>query len=311
MTDSKTSNCLQKLIKGQYLADTHAHLYTEEYDKKHSDVFGRAVRAKLSEIWMVSTDQDSMLANIELIAKYDEYYPKLKLRLGIGFHPELLVPGGEDFDLKLFRMSGQQLREHVADTFDKVVKLAKDKGIEVDFIGEIGLDDFWLEKGLADKKVMQRDYEKSMHLQNEMFQAQLEYGLERNLPISIHSRGAEAKCLLALRRKKQEFSQLNAILHSFTGSADQMNEAVNMGLYIGVNGIVTYSSSEEIKKFVRSKVAGTNNTMKLRSLYAGNIILETDCPFLVPSNAYFDDLKKVYGEKVNEPAQVMNVLDAI
>jgi Tat protein secretion system quality control protein TatD with DNase activity len=269
------------------------------------------MKAKLSEIWLVSTGQDSMLENIELIKKYDEYYPKLKLRLGIGFHPELLVPGGEDFDLKLFRMDGQTLRTHVVETFEKVTQVAEDKGGNLDFIGEIGLDDFWLEKGLADKKVMQRDYEKSMHLQNEMFQAQLEYGLERSLPLSIHSRGAESKCLLALRQQKKQFPKLNAILHSFTGSEDQMNEAVNMGLYIGVNGIVTYSSSEEIRKFVRSKVAGTNNTMKLRSLYASNIILETDCPFLVPSNAYFEDLKKVYGDKVNEPAQVMNVLDAI
>ena len=76
-------------------------------------------------------------------------------------------------------------------------------------------------------------------------------------------------------------------MHSFTDTKENADEAIRRGLYIGINGISTFTREEWQQQ-----------------LYAGlpleKIVLETDAPFLTP---------KPFRGKMNIPAYVAKVAE--
>lgn len=118
-------------------------------------------------------------------------------------------------------------------------------------IGEIGLDYF---------------YEHSSREQQiAALRAQLELAKEFNLPVSFHVRDA----LEDFWPIFDSFNGIRGVLHSFTGDQADCQKALERGLLIGVNGIITFTKNDwqlEIAK-----------TLPLKK-----IVLETDAPFLTP-----------------------------
>lgn len=99
------NNCLDNLRERAVLADTHVHLHSEEYEGKLDLVWARAINAGVKEIWLVAVDGRSAEENISIVSKYSPRLADLKLRLGIGFDMELLVPGSDLFTLNYFSYS--------------------------------------------------------------------------------------------------------------------------------------------------------------------------------------------------------------
>ena len=112
-------------------------------------------------------------------------------------------------------------------------------------IGECGLDYFCK----VDK-----------NLQKEVFIKHLELAEELQLPLSIHARKALDEVLHLIKNFKVKF-----VIHSFTGSNQQLENILKLGGIIGVGGTSTYPRATRLRQ-------------QLKNIPNNSFLLETDCP---------------------------------
>lgn len=306
-----SSNILSRLLAEKSLADTHAHLHADEFNQIIGDVISESEKQGINEIWLMAVNEQSMGRNLEIL----QAFPQASLRLGLGLDPEILVPGGEFFQPELLELTASELKVWMINIFDKQLAAAADSGVAVEIIGEIGLDRYWLEKGLSEGKIGQEQFDLSWELQKVLFGLQLQLAAERNLPVSIHSRGAEAECIKLVSDVKRNYPELHGIFHSFAAGVDLCEKVLSLsGFCIGLNGIITYKSATALREFVRERaglVRGMPEDKALAALYAAGFVLETDCPFLIAANAKREELPNVAGRQINVPAGVRDVLRSL
>lgn len=146
---------------------------------------------------------------------------------------------------------------HPCDVKEDYVKLLAEikqsiAGRKIVAIGEIGIDLYW-DKTTLDIQVV-------------AFKEQIAWAKQMDLPIVIHCREAFDEVFEVLESERDE--KLRGIFHCFTGSLDQALQAIDLGFYLGIGGVVTY------------KKAGLDEV--LRSIPLENLVLETDSPYLAP-----------------------------
>lgn len=120
-------------------------------------------------------------------------------------------------------------------------------------IGEIGLDYYW--------DTPDRDTQK------EWFARQIEMAKEITKPLVIHSRDAANDTFDMM--KESNAAEVGAVLHCFGYGVEQARQYLNMGFYLGVGGVVTFTNGRKLKEVV--KFAPLEQ-----------LVLETDCPYLSP-----------------------------
>lgn len=139
-------------------------------------------------------------------------------------------------------------------------------------VGEIGLDH-------------RKDVD--INLQNEIFFAQLEIALERDLPVSIHCVHAWGAVLEKLR--SMPFKKMRIMFHLFSGSQEVLSELISMGVYFSFSFGIADCGPEKVRKaFLTAPL--------------DKIFLETDYPYVqgpfkepeIGSSGYFDRLKELY-----------------
>lgn len=128
-------------------------------------------------------------------------------------------------------------------------------------IGEVGLD-YWSE---VDKE-----------LQHEIFSRLLECALSKDLPVSIHSRGAWEECFQTVKDKGVH----KAVFHWFSGSLETLKRVLAAGYLVSATPALEYSRAHKA-------------AIKEAPLEA--LMLETDSPVR-------------YHGKVSEPADVVKTL---
>jgi TatD DNase family protein len=160
---------------------------------------------------------------------------------------------------------------HPHDTRDGYAAIAELAGTSEKLVavGEIGLDYFYTH---SPKEV-----------QIEALQAQIEVALAHDLPIIFHVREAFEDFWPIFDR----YEGIRGVLHSFTDSKENLEKAIARGLYIGVNGISTFTKDEAQKAM-------------FDAIPLDRIVFETDAPFLTPTP---------YRGKVNEPAYVRTIAE--
>jgi len=136
-------------------------------------------------------------------------------------------------------------------------------------IGEIGLDYYWTKEN-KDK-------------QKELFEYQLALAERVNKPVIIHSRDATQDTIDILKKYK-----VTGVIHSFSGSYETACIYIKMGYLLGINGVVTFKNCN-LKDVVEK-------------LDLGNIVLETDSPYLTPVP---------YRGKRNDPSHVWEIAEFI
>ena len=119
-------------------------------------------------------------------------------------------------------------------------------------IGEIGLDYHYAHSPKS--------------RQIELLHAQIELALTHKLPIIFHVRSAFEDFWPIFDRYE---GTIKGVLHSFTDNQENLDEALARGLFIGVNGISTFTKDEAQKQV-------------FASIPLENLLLETDAPFLTP-----------------------------
>ena len=75
-------------------------------------------------------------------------------------------------------------------------------------------------------------------MQKRVFEEQIRLSLDLEMPLIVHDREAHGDVYDLLRKYKP-----NALVHCFSGSVELMREAVRMGMYISLGGVVTFKNA--------------------------------------------------------------------
>jgi TatD DNase family protein len=159
--------------------------------------------------------------------------------------------------------------EQDIDKLEEILKQVQDdsKRVRVGF-GDIGLDYHY--------KPFNRQK------QIKLFEQQLGLAEKYDLPISFHVREAYDDFWPVF----DNFKKLRGTLHSFTDNVENMEKGLSRGLYISLNGILTFNKGSELNKvFVQVTL--------------NRVIFETDAPYLAPTP---------YRGKKNQPAYIADII---
>jgi len=151
---------------------------------------------------------------------------------------------------------------------DRLRRLASDPRVVA--LGEMGLD---------------YHYDHSpRHVQQRVFERQLELAAEVRLPVVIHAREADDDVAAILRRHPG----VRAVLHSFSSGPGLLGAGLELGHYVSFSGMITFR----------------NWTMDdaVRAVPLDSLLVETDSPYLAPV--------PMRGKR-NEPALVRYVAERL
>jgi len=209
------------------MIDTHTHLYSEEFDNDFSEMFNRALDKGVKKFFLPAIDSSTHRKMIDL----EQCYPD-KVFAMMGLHPCSVKPENWEKELQIVE-TWLNNRPFCA-------------------IGEIGIDLYW------DKS--------TLDIQIKAFEQQIDWAIERDLPIIIHTRESFDETFEVLERKKHP--KLRGIFHCFSGNIEQANRAINLNFLLGIGGVVTFKNGK-IDQF-------------LNEIPLEKIVLETDSPYLAP-----------------------------
>jgi TatD DNase family protein len=124
-------------------------------------------------------------------------------------------------------------------------------------------------------------------LQLERFATQVDVANDVNKPLIIHTRNARAETLDILRSGHAD--KCSGVIHCFTEDLEFAKQAMDLGFYISISGIVTFRAATELKEVVKA-------------LPLERLLIETDSPYLAPVP---------HRGKENQPAYVVEVASYI
>ena len=133
------------------------------------------------------------------------------------------------------------------DYIEKIAELTKHPKVVA--IGETGLDYHW---------------DTPKDLQKRVFEEQIKLSLDLKMPLVVHDREAHGDTFDFLRKYKP-----NALVHCFSGSVELMREAVRLGCYVSLGGVVTFKNARHSID-VASEIP------------IDRLLLETDAPYMAP-----------------------------
>lgn len=162
--------------------------------------------------------------------------------------------------------------EAVEGDWERVVELAKDPAVVA--IGETGLDRYWDRAPFP--------------TQQDWFTRHLELAAQRDLPVVIHCRDCERDIIEQLSRLGRP---VKGVLHSFTGTWDDAQAFLDLGLHISFAGMVTFAN----RKLDPLREAAVR-------VPADRLLVETDSPYLSPHP---------FRGRKNEPARVVHTLERV
>jgi len=208
------------------LIDTHCHIYASEFDVDRSAMFARAEDEGITKMLMPAIDASTHEHMIQLEREFPD-----KCRAMMGLHPGSVKENYRE-ELRI-----------VEEWFEKRPFVA---------VGETGLDFYW-----------DLTYSKEQY---EVFQQQIEWAAQFDIPVVIHSRNSIDECIGMIAENQK--GNLKGIFHCFSGSVEQAKKIIDLNFYLGIGGVLTFKKS------------GLDYVVEQLDL--GNIVLETDAPYLAP-----------------------------
>lgn len=230
------------------LTDTHCHIHESNYPLNPEETLARARKAGVQKLICVGTSEQSSREAVNFVATHDDTFA------AVGVHPHEAKDGWNEVK----NLLDTPIRGQSSGRADKIVA-----------VGEIGLDYFYTHS--------------PRNVQIQALESQIDMALQANLPIIFHVREAFDDFWPIF----DNFHGIRGELHSFTDSSTQLEQGLKRGLYIGVNGISTFTKDPAQRKL-------------LTSVPLNRLLLETDAPFLTPA--------PLRG-KINEPAYVRQIAE--
>lgn len=209
------------------IIDTHSHIYVDRFGEDIDAVIQRAKDAGVEKILLPNIDVESIQEVHTLVNTYPDYCIPM-----MGLHPTSVKENWKE-ELSIIKA---QFADH-----------------KFCAVGEIGIDLYW------DKTFVKE--------QEQAFEQQLEWSIEYDIPVAIHTREATAEAISCIKNVGAD--KLRGVFHSFVGTKEELADILALKTFlIGINGVVTYKNSD------LSQV--------LLSTDLSKIIIETDAPYLPP-----------------------------
>jgi len=232
------------------LIDAHSHLNFAAYNSDRDEVIKRSLD---NNVWMlnIGTNLQTSKKAVEIAEKYSQ-----GVYAAIGLHPINLDTGL--VRMKVDKLEGSHFEKEF--DFEKYKELAQSKKVKA--IGEIGLDYYWKPKTTRKKELFKQK-------QKELLLEELKLAKDLNLPVIFHCRMAHQD-LIEFLKERGEIRPTKAVAHGFVGNLDELKTYLKFGFYIGFNGIIF------------KKIEGINLGENIKKTPLDRILIETDCPYLVP-----------------------------
>jgi TatD DNase family protein len=231
------------------MIDSHCHLADEKFVEDLAQVVSRAQEAGLTSALCILSADEP--EEVERAETVHSAWPDIRFAAGV--HPHRA--GG-------FNQWPADAAAAAAAAIDRMGAVA---------VGEIGLDYHY---DLSPRAVQQA-----------VFEVQVGLAVSRGLPVIIHTRDATDDTMTVLKRARG----LTGVMHCFTGTIDEARQALDLGLYISLSGIVTFPRADALRDVARF-------------VPEDRLLVETDAPFLAPVP---------YRGRRNEPAWVVETLKAV
>jgi len=123
--------------------------------------------------------------------------------------------------------------------------------------------------------------------QQQRFRTQIQAAKQLQLPLIIHTRQAREDTIAIMREEQAQ--EVGGVMHCFTESWDMAKQALDLGFYISLSGIVTFKNAKDLHDLAKQ-------------VPLDRLLVETDCPYLAPVP---------FRGKPNQPAYVRYVAQAI
>ncbi|MDD5627069.1 MAG: TatD family hydrolase [Patescibacteria group bacterium] len=223
------------------MIDTHAHLNFKDFNEDYKQVIKDSIDNGVETIINVGSDFQTSEKAIKIAGENEICYA------AVGIHP-----------IHTDRVEGMQEEE----IFEKLVNLAKGKKIVA--IGETGLDYYHLPSEQKKKGKVTR-------AQKQLFQIHLNLARKTNLFLILHCRDAYDDLLQIINETIKQWNNeiMMGVVHCFCGSLEIARRFLDLGLYVGFTGMVTYPGNENLSQVIRE-------------IPLEKILVETDCPYLPP-----------------------------
>lgn len=229
------------------LIDTHNHLYLEDFDPEQDDLITKAIESGIDTLLLPNVDISTVDRMHKLCDRYLDFAYPM-----MGLHPT-------------------SVNEHYIEDLKQIESNLHKRTYYG--IGEIGIDLYWDKTYLKEQMLV--------------FEEQMKWSIDRNLPIAIHTREAYPEVLECIYKVGPD--KLKGVFHSFTGTESELEEIKKLKNFkLGINGVVTFKNS---------KLA---ETLKQTDIH--HIVLETDAPYLAPVP---------YRGRRNEPVYIWKTAEKI
>ncbi len=217
---------MYQIVLKMNLIDTHSHIYLSEFGNDSANMLERAEKEGVEKILMPAIDSSTHLQMLTM-----EEENKSSCFSMMGLHPCSVKENYRD-ELKI---AGEYLEKR-----------------KFKAVGETGLDFYW------DKTFTEQQYA--------AFHTQIEWALQYDIPVVIHSRNSTDECIKVIAEHQR--GKLTGVFHCFSGNEMQAQQIIDLGLYLGIGGVVTFKNS------------GLDKVMSATGLE--HIVMETDAPYLAP-----------------------------
>lgn len=229
------------------LIDTHCHLYLEDFDPEQDELIQKAKDSGIDTLLLPNVDLTTIGRMHDLCDRYPEFAFPM-----MGLHPTSV---DNQYAATLQRTESYLSRRAYCG------------------IGEIGIDLYWDKTYLKEQRIV--------------FEEQLRWSIDLDLPVAIHTREAYPEVLESIHKVGAE--RLKGVFHSFTGTAEELEAVKKLPRFkIGINGVVTFKNSK-----LSEIIQGTE---------IGKILLETDAPYLSPVP---------YRGRRNEPTHIWKTAEKV
>lgn len=229
------------------LIDTHNHLYLEEFDPEQDALVDAALKSGIDILLLPNVD----LTTIDRMHDLCDRFPDFAYPM-MGLHPT-------------------SVNENYAEALKKTESYLGKRSYCA--IGEIGIDLYWDKTYLKEQKIV--------------FEEQLKWSIDLDLPVAIHTRDAYPEVLESIHKVGAD--KLRGVFHSFTSTVTDLEEIKKLKKFkLGINGVITFKNSKLSETILSTDI--------------NNIVLETDAPYLAPVP---------YRGKRNEPVYIWKTAEKV
>ena len=221
------------------LVDTHAHLNFSAFKDDYDEVIKRCLNNNI-EVINVGTNYETSERAVEIAQNH-----KTGIYAAVGLHPvhleERKVDESEEGFKSIFRTKGEEFDEQKYRELVLRQGSGQAQNKKVVAIGEVGLDYYW-------KPKTKKKFEAFKEKQREALLSQLKLAQELNLSVIFHCRMAHQDLIETIFNFQFSIFKIKGVIHCFTGNWQEAQKYLEMGLYLGFNGIIFKLNLDEVIK---------------------------------------------------------------